>query len=398
MECGKVKGAFTADVINVGWYGFRTTKNARIRVGPGDHFPEKQVVMQGKRVGRQSVRNPKGIDNPKPRPVARDQFERPWVWVYDPETSEVGWMKATVLKETNGDNPWAHGPTGRDFHVGLEQCHVHEETSCQGFKRARLRIVNSENVALRYAPNSTAFYYLRRGDGVRELFRRLQNDFSAVSVTQSKTVPVGTRGWVDVRALAGEKATGIDVSSFQGEIDFKAVRGADEDFAICKATEGEGFIDKNFFSNVTNARKALLHVGAFHVLRPVEGRSGTQEADMFIRALKLAKIRSTDIRPTVHIESSKLDRDGTQRYVGEFVGALRIAGYDALLYTYPGFLEWTKAFNTDLWIANYNVARPSLPKPWDDYAVWQYEMGQVPGVKGKVGRNKCPDLSRIIQR
>jgi GH25 family lysozyme M1 (1,4-beta-N-acetylmuramidase) len=302
------------------------------------------------------------------------------------------------LKKREDEIPWAHGPDGKDFHVGLEPCRPSPKSTLHGGRRNRVKVIAAEKVALRYAPDSTAFYYLQRGDGVRELYRRLQNDYAAVSVTSSKTTPGATRGWIDIRALAGEKVTGVDVSSFSGDIDFQALRGSGEEYVIIKATESTEDIDKTFFSNVEDARKAYLYVGASHVLRPRPGRSGTQEAEDFIRAMKLAKIGSTDIRPVIKITTSRLDRDDTEKYVGEFVGALRLAGYDALLYTYPKFLNWTKAFNADLYIASYGVSKPSIPEPWDDYALWQYTQGDVPGIKGKVSRSRCPDLARIVQR
>lgn len=393
----EVRNVYNTDQVNVGWYGYETTKTARIRVGPGHHFPKLAEVKTGYRVGRQSVRNPKGLDNPPFRPVERDQWQKPWVWVYDPETKVSGWVPLSILK-SNDKVEWAHGPEGKDFHVGFGHTRKRPKSTLHGSRRNRVKVIHAEKVAVRYAPNSTSFYYLQRGNGVRELYRRLQNDYVAVSVTSSKTCPVATRGWVDVRALAGEKTTGIDISASDGHVDYEAVRGSGEEFVIIKATEGTKTIDSGFFQNVEAARKAYLHVGAYHVLRPLRGRSGTLEADDFIRALKLAKIRSTDIRPSIKIEQSKLDRDGTEKYVGEFVGALRLAGYDALLYTYPKFLNWTKAFNTDLWISNYNVTKPSIPEPWDDYALWQYARGKVPGIMGQVDRSKCPDLARVIQR
>jgi len=391
-----VKGAYTQDQVNIGWYGYETTKNASIRVGPGHNFQEKIRLGPNRRVGVQSVRNPDGTDCPPMRPAMRDSNKAPWVWVYS--DSIVGWMMVSVLRERNDSVPWARGPSGLDFHVGLETCRNVAKSRTFGHRRNRVRTISADDVQLRYAARGTAMSYLQRGDGIRELYRRLQNDFIAVSVTQSRTTPIGTRGWVDVRSLAGEKASGIDVSVLRAPIDFHRVRESGEDFVVCKATEGETFMDRCFFENVTNARHSFLHVGAYHVLRPRSGRSGTEEAEDFIRALKLAKIGSTDIRPTVSVETSRVDRDETERYVGEFVGAMRMAGFDTMLYTYRKFLNWTKAFNTDLWIRDFNVKHPKLPFPWDDFVLWQYAENHVPGVTGKVCRNKCPDLSRIIQK
>lgn len=386
-----VKGAYSSDQVNIGWYGYEVTKTTRIRIGPSWQFPERVTVMAGKRMGRQSVRNPSGKDNPPLRPVARDSTGKAWAWCYDPESKEQGWVPVNMIKERASKTPWAHGPNGCDFHVGLEPSRKHEKSSTQGQRRNRVRVIAAKDVLVRYSPNGSGIFYLQRGDGVRELFRRIQNDFVAISVTSSKTTPPETRGWVDVRSLAGEKTDGIDISAADGMVDFKAVRGSGEDFIIAKATEGTSQIDKNFFQNIKEARKALLHVGAYHALKPQPSVSGTYEAEDFIRALRLAKLRSTDIRPTVRVEASKLDRDETQRYVGEFVGSLRLAGYDCMLSTHPRFMEWTKAFNTDLWILN-TARTPKLPDPWDDYVLWGY------GIHGGLHRNKCPDLSRIIQR
>lgn len=398
-ECGNIEGAYSTQDVNVGWYGYHTSRPSNLRVGPGDNFRAIEHVGAKTRVAVQSTRNPKAIDHPPKRPPHTDERGHRWAWVHIPAVHKVGWIKVSHLQEHESTIPWARGPSGHDFHVGLEKARKGPSSSCHGARKNKIRIVDVKRARLRYAPASTAFHWLQKGDSVRELFRRSLDDYVAVVVVQSESTPIGARGWVKVTSLGGEKVTGIDVSNHQGDVDFFKVKANGERFVICKATEGEGFIDSTFHKNIRSARAAKLEVGAYHFLRPRIGRSGKDEADDFIRALKAARLGKGDIRPTVDIETTSIGATATQIYVGQFIGSLRMAGFDAMLYTFPAFMEWNRTFDTDLWIAHFGVRRPTVPKPWKDYAIWQYtSSGKVPGVKGNVDRNKCPDLSRIIQR
>ncbi|MBR4831207.1 MAG: glycoside hydrolase family 25 [Butyrivibrio sp.] len=57
---------------------------------------------------------------------------------------------------------------------------------------------------------------------------------------------------------------GVDVSSYQGEIDWNELSSQDINFAYIKATEGSGFVDEHFKSNWENASKTNLRIGAYH--------------------------------------------------------------------------------------------------------------------------------------
>lgn len=59
---------------------------------------------------------------------------------------------------------------------------------------------------------------------------------------------------------------GIDVSSYQGEIDWGTLASQGISFAFIKATEGSGFVDERFAYNYSRAQKAGLRVGAYHFL------------------------------------------------------------------------------------------------------------------------------------
>ena len=77
---------------------------------------------------------------------------------------------------------------------------------------------------------------------------------------------------------------GIDVSSYQGEIDWNVLSSQDIDFVFIKATEGSGFADKNFDYNYNEAIKTRLRVGAYHFFSYES--SGETQADNFIKTVE----------------------------------------------------------------------------------------------------------------
>lgn len=204
------------------------------------------------------------------------------------------------------------------------------------------------------------------------------------------------------RKDTAQPAKGIDVSKFQGAPNFATVRGAGYRFVWVKATEGQDFTDPAFWRNAKAARDAGLKVGAYHFLRPRAGRSGAVEARWFHEHLVLAHLGKGDLRPVLDVETTALGPTNTRRYVREALNELRrLTGIRPLFYTYPSFLEgeWPTdlAVIADLWIAHYQVAKPTLPKPWAQYVAWQFSSdGSVPGIAGRCDLNSTPDMRRLV--
>ena len=76
---------------------------------------------------------------------------------------------------------------------------------------------------------------------------------------------------------------GVDVSHYQGEIDWAVLSAAPIDFAFIKATEGSSFTDDRFAYNFTEAQKAGLSVGAYHFFS--FDSTGTAQAAHFINTV-----------------------------------------------------------------------------------------------------------------
>jgi GH25 family lysozyme M1 (1,4-beta-N-acetylmuramidase) len=196
--------------------------------------------------------------------------------------------------------------------------------------------------------------------------------------------------------MAGEGLRGVDVSQHQGSIEWEQVRADGVRFAIAKCSEGQDFTDPTWSrARVDAIRKAGLTLGVYHYLRPRPGRTGDVEADWAVNvAHGTGWGKEGDVRLVVDIEETELGRHATHRYIGQFVRRVHeLAGHKPVIYTFPFF--WTSLgnpnnFGCPLWIAHFEVDRPSVPSPWTQAAIWQHtSRGRVPGVGGNVDLNRA---------
>jgi len=81
---------------------------------------------------------------------------------------------------------------------------------------------------------------------------------------------------------SNDRVFGIDVSHWQGEINWNSVHNSGKSFAFVKATEGNGFTDPKFITNMNGASANGMLVGAYHFARPDLGNSATDEANYFV--------------------------------------------------------------------------------------------------------------------
>ncbi len=180
---------------------------------------------------------------------------------------------------------------------------------------------------------------------------------------------------------------GIDVSRYQGTVDWQAVADAGNRFAVVRASIWNVKVDETFEANWTGARNAGLLVSAYHVVKadvPAQA-----QIDYFAQALAGHK---WDLPPVLDIERddglttpqiTQCVRDclhlSTQRF-----------GRSPIVYTAQWFWdshvmasgEWAQY---DLWVASYGSSSAVLPNGWTDWKIWQYSgNGHTPSVPGEV--------------
>ena len=197
-----------------------------------------------------------------------------------------------------------------------------------------------------------------------------------------------------LRPLQPVNVLGVDVSSYQGDVNWSAVKKAGYKFAICKTTEDTSWVDPTWSkARVHSMRLAGIKVGVYHFLRPKPGRSGVEEARFFMQHAKAAGWGAAgDLRPVIDFEATTLNPAQTLRYLSECVQEIKKLNQGRAPIIYTGGPFWTENtggsrnnMGCDLWLAAY-VQNPQqyLPAAWPKgWAMWQYtSTGRVPGITG----------------
>lgn len=195
---------------------------------------------------------------------------------------------------------------------------------------------------------------------------------------------------VEIMSSHSDKIFGLDISQYQGEINWIEVNTINDqfpiDFIFVRATMGESKVDDRFEDNwKAIATRANLR-GAYHYFRPNE--NSVKQAKNFIKTVKL---ESGDLPPVLDIEElpkhQSMDslKVGLKRWLDEVESHYKVK---PILYSgdkyFTDFLQ--KEFsNYILWIANYNFWVEDLKDHWN---FWQFsEKGTVRGIKGNVDLN-----------
>jgi lysozyme len=190
---------------------------------------------------------------------------------------------------------------------------------------------------------------------------------------------------------------GIDVSEFQGVVDWPQVRRAGYTFAYARALDG-AHADPSFATNYAGMRAAGITPGSYLELEPGED-PGTQ-ADRFIAALRKAGVQSGDLLPAVAVEIGlRMPPDTLVAELNVAVARLTAAfGVPPVIYTdsnfWPAATGDSTAFATSpLWISDWTSHTvPSIPAAnWagKSWAIRQYSStGAVAGITGPVDLNR----------
>lgn len=177
-----------------------------------------------------------------------------------------------------------------------------------------------------------------------------------------------------------DRFKGIDVSGFQGKIDFKKVKESGVEFVIVKAGYSVSTVD-TWEINYANAKNSGMKVGAYWYSFAQSIDDGIKEAKAFIKALKSKQL---DFPVYLDLEErSQFDKGKAfcTELVEAFCGELEKAGYYAGVYCstywYTNFVEESVREKRPAWIADYRGECYYT----GTYGIWQYDAAYVPGVQ-----------------
>ncbi len=194
---------------------------------------------------------------------------------------------------------------------------------------------------------------------------------------------------------------GIDVSQFQGVIDWQAVKDSGVDFAIIRAGYGKEFnqVDPYFYSNIEGAQAAGIDVGIYWYSYADDTATARREAEVCYETIRNY---SLDYPVYFDIEEGKhanMTIAQTSAIVDTFCTEMENRGYFVGVYSYANFLQ-SHIYRSilekyDVWVAQY---AENLTAYNGHYSMWQYaSTGQVNGIGGNVDVNYCyRDYSEVI--
>ena len=185
--------------------------------------------------------------------------------------------------------------------------------------------------------------------------------------------------------MSSNQLAGIDVSKWQGTVNWKSVQQAGIAFAFARATYGTSEVDSCFNENWQGMQQAGILRGAYHFFLAAE--DPTEQAEFFIRTV--GSLGANDLAPVIDVEagsgtSSNLAA-GVQTWLTTVEQGL---GRRPIIYTAPSYWNeyLTSAFGSyPLWVAEYGVSTPKAVNGWTNWTFWQHSStGAVAGVNGPV--------------
>ncbi|EEW24834.1 glycoside hydrolase family 25 protein [Rhodobacter ferrooxidans] len=193
---------------------------------------------------------------------------------------------------------------------------------------------------------------------------------------------------------SGHPVHGIDISRWQGAVDWPTARAAGVNFAYMKATEGGDGLDPMFKENWRAAARAGVPRGAYHFF--YHCRPGVEQARWFIRNVPRS---AGALPPVLDIEWTPFSPTCTRRppaaevraEAEAFMTALeRHYGQAPLIYTTPDFYQENELWRLrghEFWLRSV-AAHPSETYAGQHWTFWQYTgTGTVPGIVGKTDIN-----------
>ncbi len=196
----------------------------------------------------------------------------------------------------------------------------------------------------------------------------------------------------DAKYPSGYEIRGIDISHYQGDIDWEQLQNAMIEkcpirFVMIKATEGASRLDPMFNDNFRNARDYGFIRGAYHFWS--NKSSAREQAQFFLKRVHLQK---GDLPPVLDVEHKPKDMsdDDFRREVLTWLHIVEDKYHvKPIIYTYYKFkvnyLGNPVFDDYPYWIAHYYVDKIEYKGPWK---FWQHtDAGRLPGIKGYVDFN-----------
>ncbi len=199
---------------------------------------------------------------------------------------------------------------------------------------------------------------------------------------------------------------GLDVSRFQGEVDWERVKAAGYQFAMLRAGYGDDSVDGQFRRNASECNRLGIPIGAYWFCYAASPENAAQEADSCIRTVSGYRLDYPVCYDIEQASADYVEKQGVsftpalaQNLVKSFCGRVESQGYFAMFYSnrsfYDTYLGAALAGRYAFWYARYTDTFDGT-----DCGIWQYtSTGSVPGISGNVDLDLAyVDYPSVIRR
>lgn len=185
---------------------------------------------------------------------------------------------------------------------------------------------------------------------------------------------------------------GIDVSTWQGDINWNKVKADGIEFAMLRSSFGKENPDKQtdnkFWQNYRNAKAAGVPIGAYHYSYATTVEDAKKEADFFLSIVKGCQFEYPVAFDIEDHSQMYLGKDRITDIIMTFCERVQAAGYYVSLYTNLNWIsnriDMSRAKAFDVWLAQWN----DKPTYTGSFGMWQYtSSGSVSGISGNVDMN-----------
>ena len=184
---------------------------------------------------------------------------------------------------------------------------------------------------------------------------------------------------------------GIDVSGYQGNINYSEVAQAGIEIVYMKSSEGSNYVDSHFERNYTEAKRNGLKVGVYHFLTARSIAQAETQAQFFV---SLISGKNIDCKLAMDFESfGNLNKQQINEIAIAFINKVReLSQKDVVVYsnTYDAtYIFEGEVTEYPLWVAQYGVSEPQDNGNWTSWVGWQYaDDGEVNGINARVDMNR----------
>jgi len=185
---------------------------------------------------------------------------------------------------------------------------------------------------------------------------------------------------------------GIDVSEWQGTIDFKAVSDSGIDIVYIRASEGSDYIDPYFRENYENAKANGFKTGFYHYLTARTEEEARAEAEFFVGNIKGTE---PECKLAMDFEAfGDLNLEEINEISKVFLERVQeLSGKECVIYS--DAYNAREVFDKELaqkyaiWVADYFVEEPEDNGKWSSWVGFQFtDRGRINGIDGNVDRDK----------